>query len=258
MAVFLACAGIFPGTAATSLSATGEKTVASWIYTGNADTAVDCNIHADCPDEHATFGQSCDTRTQTTCCSDATHDVFTCGDATEATGHFKSGGTVPGSACGVLPPGCPGRAYPGSDLASLRALGAPCDAPANGTVCGYQDVQTATCLLMTCAAVDATPDVFSFGDLSGQAPESIVASDSITISGLDAAASVSVSGDGFPQVRIDGGAWRTSGVITDRQTLEVRLRSAPEGGATHSAIVNVGGVHFRTWKVTTDGGPAGR
>jgi hypothetical protein len=99
---------------------------------------------------------------------------------------------------------------------------------------------------------DTTPDAFSFTDQTDVALNTLTTSNAVTITGIDAAAAVSVSGDGAPQIRIDGGSWTTSGTISNGQSLEARLTSASAKDTTRSAIVTVGGVSD-TWSVTTTG-----
>lgn len=98
--------------------------------------------------------------------------------------------------------------------------------------------------------IDITPNAFSFTDVTGVNLNTLTTSNTITISGIDTATSVSVSGDGSPQVSINGGAWVTSGTITSGQSLAVRLTSANAGTTARSATVTVGGVSDN-WSVTT-------
>ena len=109
-----------------------------------------------------------------------------------------------------------------------------------------------------CAAVsDNTPDAFSFTDQTGVAVSTLTASNSVTITGITGSVNVSVTGGGNPQVRINGGAWATSGVIENGQSLEVRLTSSGSHSTMHSATVSVGTVSDQ-WDVTTgSGGPTG-
>lgn len=99
---------------------------------------------------------------------------------------------------------------------------------------------------------DTEPDAFSFTDVTDAALDDQVSSGTITISGIDAPASVSVSGDGAPEIRINGGSWVTSGTIEDGQTLEVRLFAAGSFAAVHTATISVGGI-TNDWNVTTLG-----
>jgi hypothetical protein len=103
---------------------------------------------------------------------------------------------------------------------------------------------------VTTLAQDTTPDAFSFTDQTNIALNALTTSNSATINGITGGVSVSVSGDGTPQVRINGGSWVTSGTIADGQTLEVRLTSNAAFSAMNSATVTVGTVSDQ-WDVTT-------
>lgn len=97
---------------------------------------------------------------------------------------------------------------------------------------------------------DTTPDAFSFTDQTGVATSTVITSNSVTINGIDASTPVSVSGDGSPEIRINGGSWTTSGTIENGQTLEVRLTSNASNSTMNSATIDVGGVTDQ-WDVTT-------
>ena len=102
----------------------------------------------------------------------------------------------------------------------------------------------------SCTAADTTPDAFSFTDQTDVALSTITTSNSININGINTSTPVSVSGDGSPEIRINGGSWATSGSITDGQSLEVRLTSSGSNSTAHTATVDVGGV-TDVWSVTT-------
>lgn len=99
-------------------------------------------------------------------------------------------------------------------------------------------------------ALDSDPDAFSFSDLTGQARGTLVMSDTITLSGLVGSIPVTVSGDGSPQISKNGGGWTTSSMITDGDTLRVRLTTSIHGMITHSATVVIGSAST-VWGVTT-------
>ena len=115
------------------------------------------------------------------------------------------------------------------------------------TVGGVSDTWNVTTL-----AGDTTPDAFSFTDQSDVALSTLTTANTLTISGINDGAAVTVSGDGNPQISINGGAWASSGTLTNNQTLAVRLTSSASYGATSTATVAVGGV-TDTWTVTTLG-----
>jgi len=103
----------------------------------------------------------------------------------------------------------------------------------------------------TAATPDTVPNTFAFTPLTGQALNTQIQSNLVTISGISTATPVSVSGDGTPQFSINGSTtWRTSSTITNGQTLRVRLTSANAENTARTATVNVGGV-TATFDVTT-------
>lgn len=98
---------------------------------------------------------------------------------------------------------------------------------------------------------DNTPNAFAFTDVTGQQLAAVITSNTLTITGIGPApVSVSVTGAGSPQISINGGAWGTSGSISNGQTLAVRLTSAATSNTARTATVTVGTVSD-TWSVTT-------
>ena len=98
---------------------------------------------------------------------------------------------------------------------------------------------------------DTTPDAFAFTDQTGVAISTQITSNSVTITGITGSVNVSVTGDGSPEVRINGGSWVTSGIIQNGQGLEVRLTSSASYTTTHSATVTVDTENDQ-WDVTTE------
>lgn len=99
---------------------------------------------------------------------------------------------------------------------------------------------------------DNTPDSFSFLNLTGQAMETQILSDVVTITGIGpSTASVTISGDGSPQFSVNGGSWRSVATnITNGQTLRLRLTTPNTLNTTRTATVTVGTVS-QGWDVTT-------
>jgi hypothetical protein len=99
--------------------------------------------------------------------------------------------------------------------------------------------------------VSSAPGAFSFTDQTNVGLSTLVTSDVVTIIGLGCAASVSVMGQGNPQIRVNGGSW-TNGptTISNGQTLEARLTSNAALGVTNTATVTVGSA-ADDWNVTT-------
>ena len=106
-------------------------------------------------------------------------------------------------------------------------------------------------------ASDTAPDAFSFTDQTGVQGGQTVTSDAVTVAGINAAAAISVSGDGNPEFSIDDGAnWMSSATtVASGAKVKVRLTSSATGGAKHSATLTIGGVSD-TWDVTTANAPA--
>lgn len=98
---------------------------------------------------------------------------------------------------------------------------------------------------------DTTPDAFGFVDQTDVAISTPITSNSVTINGIDAATAVSISGDGSPQFRIDGGSWVSSGTINNGQTLEIQLTSSSLNSDTFTATITVGDASS-DWLVTTE------
>lgn len=94
------------------------------------------------------------------------------------------------------------------------------------------------------------PDPYSFTNVTEAALNALVTSNTITPVGYTAAASVNVSGDGSPEISINGGAWITSGTISPGQTIAVRLTSSSSLSGVRTATVTIGGI-VSIWSVTS-------
>ena len=97
---------------------------------------------------------------------------------------------------------------------------------------------------------DLTPDAFAFAAVTDVDPNTQVTSAAATITGITTAVSVSVSGQGSPELSTDNGVtWGTTGSVANDGTILVRLTS----GAfeeTRTATLDVNGV-TDTFSVTT-------
>lgn len=92
----------------------------------------------------------------------------------------------------------------------------------------------------TGAPIDTVPDAFSFVPVSGVSPSSIQLSNIVTVSGINAPASVSVSGG---EVSIASGAFTSlSGTISNGQTIQLRGQASALANTTTIVGVSVGGV----------------
>jgi len=99
---------------------------------------------------------------------------------------------------------------------------------------------------------DTTPDVFGLTEQTGVAPNSLLISNAITISGINAASPLSVSGGEYS---INGGKFKTAKTkITAGKTLRLQLLSSAAYNTKTSATVTIGGV-TALFSVTTQDDP---
>lgn len=111
-------------------------------------------------------------------------------------------------------------------------------------------------------AADTAPDAFAFTDQADAYPSTAdVTSSKVTITGIEAPASVSISGDAsseFEIYAIDGTTvirpWGTAAAtVTAGQQIAVRVDAAPAAATETQAVLSVGGVSA-TFTVTTAAG----
>lgn len=127
---------------------------------------------------------------------------------------------------------------------------------ASGSANATLDVGGVTDTFTATVVVDTTPDAFSFNDVTSVLFSTMTTPTpaTVTISGIGASTPVSVTGQGSPQISINGGGWVSWGNITNGQTLAVRLTSSSTASTVHTATISVGGV-TDSWTVTTGGTP---
>lgn len=95
---------------------------------------------------------------------------------------------------------------------------------------------------------DTTPSAFSFVDQTGVAVSSVTTSNAITVSGINAASTISVTGG---QYQINGGAWvSTSGTVVNGDSVNVRQTSSASYSTQTDTVLTIGGVSD-TFSVTT-------
>lgn len=100
---------------------------------------------------------------------------------------------------------------------------------------------------------DTTPNAFSFTSVSGVSQSTVVSSNVVSISGIDAPSPISVAGGEY---RINGGAYTSAdGAISNGQTVQVRHISASAANTVTETTLTIGGVvgKFRS----TTGGAGG-
>lgn len=92
------------------------------------------------------------------------------------------------------------------------------------------------------------PVAFSFTDATDVNPSTLTTSNTVTITGLGTTVTASVDNGG--QISIAGGAWVTSGSISNGQTLAVRATSSASFNTQTNYTVSVGGTSD-IWSITT-------
>lgn len=102
-------------------------------------------------------------------------------------------------------------------------------------------------------SVDITPDAFSFTDVTGATRSTQYTSNSITVSGLDGSASVSITGGTYSK----NGATYTSaaGTCVNGDVITVRVISSSSYSTTLSAVLTIG-LLSDTYSVTTSAAPS--
>ena len=105
---------------------------------------------------------------------------------------------------------------------------------------------TAT-VTITVEAADTTPDAFTFTAKTGVSPGTAVTSNAITVSGIEAAASITVSSGG--SLVVDGSAF-TSATVTNGQKVAVTVTASASFNTKTTATVTIGGVSA-AFSVTT-------
>lgn len=87
---------------------------------------------------------------------------------------------------------------------------------------------------------DTTPDNFSFSAISGVAPETVTISNSITVTGINTATPISISGGEYA---LDSGAYTNqAGTVFAGQKVTLRVTSAAAAAGTVQANLDIGGV----------------
>ncbi|WP_435103546.1 hypothetical protein [Arhodomonas sp. AD133] len=101
---------------------------------------------------------------------------------------------------------------------------------------------------------DTTPEPFDFQDVADVQPGVLVASAPITVTGIDAAAPISIVGGEYS---IDGGAFTSAdGTVGNGSSVTVRTTAADCGEPPVTAVLMVGGVSasFNVTTIADDGG----
>ncbi len=97
---------------------------------------------------------------------------------------------------------------------------------------------------------DSTPDAFSFIDQNGLAVNAQVESNSITVSGINVASPISISGGEYS---VNGGSYTSvSATVNNGDHVSVRLTSSANYNTSTQATLNIGGVSDAFFVTTED------
>jgi hypothetical protein len=101
------------------------------------------------------------------------------------------------------------------------------------TIGGVSDTFT-----VTTYAKDVEPDPIAFVDKTNVTLSSVVTSDPITVTGINAAAPISITGGKYS---VNGGAFiATAGTVVNNATVKVRVTASGSYGTTVNAVVTIG------------------
>jgi hypothetical protein len=107
-----------------------------------------------------------------------------------------------------------------------------------------------TAIWSQAAASDTTPDAFSFTDQSGVALSSTITSAPITVTGIDAAAAITITG-GTYDINGSGTFVSTEGTVNNGDTVRARQTSSASYLTATNTAVTIGGVSDTFTSTTT-------
>lgn len=99
------------------------------------------------------------------------------------------------------------------------------------------------------ALQDTKPNAFSIPDATGANPSTLVSSSAVAITGFTGSLPVSVEGGNAPEIRINGGAWSSSGSIAPGDTLAVRSLSDAAWEGSTSVTLKLGSSTTYAWSI---------
>lgn len=102
------------------------------------------------------------------------------------------------------------------------------------------------------APADTTPNAFSFTDVHNASPSTVYESNTITVSGMDSDAPISIAGGEYSR---NGGAYTAATTMgSSGDTVKLHVTSSPLDDGEVTVVLTIGGVSD-TWTVTNGGSP---
>lgn len=140
-----------------------------------------------------------------------------------------------------------GTAYNGDSIRVRHTSSSSYNATINTvlTIGGIKDTFSSTTLINT---PDTVPDSFVFTNQTDVAVDTLITSQAITVSGINAASAISISGGAYSIN--DGGFTTVAGHVNNGDTVKVQLQSSSNHSTTTTATLTIGGVSG-TFSVTT-------
>jgi hypothetical protein len=117
----------------------------------------------------------------------------------------------------------------------------------DGTYSGDTNYNYSSCIVV---GQDSNPDVFNFMDQITVALNTLITSNTIVPTDYDGPLTVGITGDGSPQLSINGGSWITSGQMNLTDNLAIRLTSSASSLTSNYANLTLGN-YSTIWNVTT-------
>ncbi|MDQ1343375.1 MAG: S-layer y protein [Patescibacteria group bacterium] len=148
------------------------------------------------------------------------------------------------------------KVYRSTDGGTVYSYLAECTVDSSGN-CTFSSSQFS--LFGFAAPSDTTPNAFSFTDVTGSEFSTIIESAAITVSGINAASTISVTGGSYS---VNGGSYTTAtGTVNNGDTVKAKATTAAAYSTAVNVAVTIGGVSD-TFTVTTKtsssgGGSAG-
>ncbi len=137
------------------------------------------------------------------------------------------------------------KVYRSTDGGTSYSYLADCSVGASGA-CSFGSTQFS--LFALASPSDSTPNAFSFTDVTGAELSTAYESNAITVSGINVAATISVSGGLYS---IDGGSYTgATGTVSSGSTVKAKATSSASNSTASNVVLTIGGVSD-TYTVTT-------
>ncbi|MDO9607225.1 MAG: SGNH/GDSL hydrolase family protein [Brevundimonas sp.] len=140
------------------------------------------------------------------------------------------------------------RTVVADDQVRIRVISAATNSAAVNatlTIGGVADTFTVTTAALP---ADATPEAFTFVDVTGATTSTAYESNAVTVAGINTAANLSINGGEY---QVNGGAWASAArTVVAGDVVKVRATSSAEGATAVNVVLTIGGV-ADTYTITT-------